>query len=75
MLAAPHPRSPYDLRGSGAPRHWRVEAAWPESQVALVAEDDMPRDNWLRDNAWAVFAVDGVAEGDLLIELGLDADA
>jgi hypothetical protein len=68
------PEAAYDLRSSGAPRHWRVDAAWPESHVALVGDVNRDRDVWLDDNGWAVFASDSVVQADLLAELGLDGE-
>lgn len=68
------PTVPYDLRASGAPRHWRVDAAWPESHVALIGRDSSERDAWLDDHGWAVFRVTSVGVDDLLAELGLDRE-
>jgi hypothetical protein len=62
----------YDLRLSGAPRHWRVAAAWPDSHVAVVSDAIPDRDVWLDDYGWAFFFAGSVTPEDLLAELGLD---
>jgi hypothetical protein len=66
------PKVPYDLRGSGAPRRWTVDAAWPDRRVAVVGDAIAEREIWLEAQGWAVLTAGSFDDAAILVALGLD---